>query len=134
MQGVRAHKPSPRARPLVQRPEALAPGMVAACARGGGGSRATSPTLDRAPEVGFGTVRGLSTVLTGAYIQALPGKGDKVGSVTATDLSRDATAAQARVFIPQRYARLVRIGSRFWIVGGVDVDFGQGRPPGRGLA
>lgn len=120
------------------------------------------------PEVGFGTVRGLSTVLTGSYIQALPGKGDKarkdfvglesaspsmgqaglhitlsatqlgsvrqgsplfyrgieVGSVTATDLSRDATAAQARVFVPQRYARLVRIGSRFWIVGGVDVDFG----------
>ena len=119
------------------------------------------------PEVGFGTVRGLSTVLTGSYIQALPGKGKEkkefvglesaspsmgqaglnitltasqlgsvrqgsplfyrgieIGSVTATDLSRDATAAQARVFIPQRYARLVRIGSRFWIIGGVDVDFG----------
>jgi paraquat-inducible protein B len=119
------------------------------------------------PEVGFGTVRGLSTVLTGSYIQALPGKGKEqkdfvgiesasptmgqaghnitlaasqlgsvrqgspvfyrgveVGSVIATDLSRDATAAQVRVFIPQRYARLVRIGSRFWIVGGVDVDFG----------
>lgn len=119
------------------------------------------------PEVGFGTVRGLSTVLTGAYIQVLAGKGKEkkdfvgiesasptmgqaglnitltasqlgsvrqgsplfyrgieVGSVTATDLSRDATAAQVRVFIPQRFARLVRLGSRFWTVGGVDVDFG----------
>jgi paraquat-inducible protein B len=119
------------------------------------------------PEVGFGTVRGLSTVLTGSYIQSLPGKGPgkktfvglesasptmgqpglsvtlastqigsvrvgspifyrgvEVGSVTAIDLSRDATAAQARAFISQRYARLIRIGSRFWTVGGVDVDFG----------
>ena len=24
----------------------------------------------------------------------------------------------------QRYARLIRVGSRFWMVGGVDVDFG----------
>jgi paraquat-inducible protein B len=119
------------------------------------------------PEVGFGTVRGLSTVLTGSYIQALPGRGKarkdfvglesasptmgqaglnitlastqigsvrvgspifyrgvEVGSVTATELSRDTTAAHAKAFIEQRYARLVRIGSRFWIVGGVDVDFG----------
>jgi paraquat-inducible protein B len=119
------------------------------------------------PEVGFGTVRGLSTVLTGSYIQVLAGKGKEkkdfvgletasptmgraglnitlgashlgsvrpgspifyrgieIGSVTATDLSRDATAAQVRAFIPQRYARLVRIGSRFWTIGGVDVDFG----------
>ncbi|HEY7038165.1 MAG TPA: MlaD family protein [Methylomirabilota bacterium] len=119
------------------------------------------------PEVGFGRVQGLSTVLTGSYIQSLPGKGKtkkdfvglesasptmgqpglnvtlasgqigtvrvgspiyyrgvEVGSITATDLSRDATAAHAKAFISQRYARLVRIGSRFWIVGGVDVDFG----------
>jgi paraquat-inducible protein B len=119
------------------------------------------------PEVGFGTVRGLSTVLTGSYIQSLPGKGQtkkdfvglesaaptmgqpglnvtlassqigsvrvgspifyrgiEVGSVTATDLSRDSTAAHARAFIAQRYARLIRIGSRFWLISGVDVDFG----------
>ena len=119
------------------------------------------------PEVGFGTVRGLSTVLTGSYIQSLPGRGKakrdfiglesasptmgqaglsvtlasaqigsvrvgspifyrgvEVGSITATELSRDATAAHAKAFIDQRYARLVRIGSRFWMVGGVDVDFG----------
>ena len=119
------------------------------------------------PEVGFGTVRGLSTVLTGAYIQSVPGRGKarkdftglesasptlgqpgltvtlasrqlgsvrlgspvfyrgiEVGSVTATDLSPDAAAAQIKVFLPQRYARLVRVGSRFWLVGGVDVNLG----------
>lgn len=119
------------------------------------------------PEVGLSSVRGLSTVLTGSYIQSLPGEGKtkkefvglesasqtmgqpglnillaseqigsvrvgspifyrgvEVGAVTATDLSRDATAAHAKAFISQRYARLVRIGSRFWVVGGVDVDFG----------
>jgi len=119
------------------------------------------------PEVGFGTVRGLSTVITGSYIQVLPGtgkaksaftglerasptlgqaglkltlstpqvasirpgspvhyRGIEVGAVTAIDLSGDATAAQAQVFIAQRYERLVRVGSRFWTVAGVDVNFG----------
>jgi paraquat-inducible protein B len=119
------------------------------------------------PEVGFGTVRGLSTVISGSYIQVLPGtgkakseftglerasptlgqpglkvtlaatqlgsirpgspvhyRGIEVGSVTATDLSTDATAALVQVFIAQRYERLVRIGSRFWMVSGVDVNFG----------
>ena len=51
-------------------------------------------------------------------------RGIEVGSVTATDLAPDATAAQIKVFIPQRYARLVRVGSRFWLVGGVDVNLG----------
>jgi paraquat-inducible protein B len=119
------------------------------------------------PEVGFGTVRGLSTVLTGSYIQSIPGRGKdrrqftglesasptlgqpglnlilsmrqlgsvrvgspvvyrgiEVGSVTGASLSRDATSAQLEVFIEQRYARLVRMGSRFWLVSGVDVNFG----------
>ena len=119
------------------------------------------------PEVGFGTVRGLSTVLTGAYIQAIPGhgksrreftglesasptlgqaglnlilssrqlgsvrvgapvfyRGIEVGSVTVADLNPDATSAQLKVFIQQRYARLVRVGSRFWLVSGIDVNFG----------
>src|SRR4030095_12123989 len=51
-------------------------------------------------------------------------RGVEVGSVTAVELSRDATAAHAKALISQRYARLIRIGSRFWLVGGVDVDFG----------
>ena len=119
------------------------------------------------PEVGFGTVRGLQTVISGSYIQVLPGtgkakreftglerasptqgqaglkltlaspqlvsirpgtpvhyRGIEVGSVTGTDLSADATAAHAHVFIAQRYERLVRVGSRFWTVSGVDVNFG----------
>jgi len=119
------------------------------------------------PEVGFGTVRGLQTVISGSYIQVLPGtgkakaeftglerasptlgqaglkvvlstsqlgsirpgspvhyRGIEVGSVTAADLGPDATAAHVQVFIAQRYERLVRVGSRFWLVGGVDVNFG----------
>jgi paraquat-inducible protein B len=129
------------------------------------------------PEVGFGTVRGLSTVLTGSYIQSLPGRGKdrtdftglesasptlgqagltvtlaarqigsvrigsplfyrgiEVGAVTAADLGPDATAAHLEAFIPQRYARLVRLGSRFWLQSGVDVTgrrerSGEGRHP-----
>jgi len=116
------------------------------------------------PEVGFGAVRGLTTVLTGPYIQVSPGRGPpttefrglerapptlgrsglkiilaatqvgsirpgtpvhyrgvEVGSVVAVDLSRDATAAHVETFIEQRYARLVRSGSRFWNVSGLDV-------------
>jgi len=116
------------------------------------------------PEVGFGTVRGLTTVLTGPYIQVAPGRGPpatdfrglerapptlgrsglkivleaaqvgsirpgtpvhyrgvEVGSVVAVDLRRDATAAQLETFIEQRYARLVRSGSRFWNVSGLDI-------------
>jgi paraquat-inducible protein B len=119
------------------------------------------------PEVGFGSVRGLQTVISGSYIQVLPGtgkaksdftglerasptlgqpglkltlstpqlgsirpgspvhyRGIEVGSVTAADLSSDATAAHVQVFIAQRYERLVRVGSRFWTVSGVDVNFG----------
>jgi paraquat-inducible protein B len=116
------------------------------------------------PELGPGTITGLSTVLTGPYIQVLPGSGKpktdftglerpppalerhglkiilaaadlgsvragspvyyrgiQVGTVTDTELSRDATSAHIHVFISQRYARLVRVGSRFWSVSGLDV-------------
>jgi paraquat-inducible protein B len=117
------------------------------------------------PEVALGAVRGLSTVITGPYIQAFPGtgppktafrglerapptlgrsgikitlaatqlgsvrpgtpvyyRGIDVGSIVEIDLSRDATAAHTAAFIDQRYARLVRSGSRFWNVSGVDVS------------
>jgi len=118
------------------------------------------------PEVGFGTISGLSTVITGPYIQVLPGtgkprtefvglegappaerkglriilaanrlesvrpgspvhyRGVEVGSVTSTELSRDATAAHIHLLISQRYARLVRVNSKFWSVSGVDVHVG----------
>ena len=117
------------------------------------------------PELGFGTISGLTTVITGPYIQVLPGtgkaksefvgldrpppalerkglkiivaavnlgsvrpgspvyyRGIEVGTVTSTELSSDATMVHIHVFISQRYARLVRIGSRFWSVGGADVN------------
>jgi paraquat-inducible protein B len=116
------------------------------------------------PEVDIGNISGLSTIITGPYIQVLPGggkpkaefiglerpppvlepglniivaaanlgsirpgapvqyRGIEVGFVTNTELSRDATMVHIDVFIRQRYARLVRIGSRFWAVGGVDVN------------
>jgi paraquat-inducible protein B len=49
-------------------------------------------------------------------------RGIAVGSVTDIDLSRDATVAHVEVVVYRRYARLVRIGSRFWTVGDVDVS------------
>jgi paraquat-inducible protein B len=116
------------------------------------------------PEVGIETVRGLTTVITGPYIEVFPGSGKhktefvgvdrpspglgrgglritlataqlasirpgtplfyrgiEVGSVVSIALSRDATAAHVRALTNQRYARLVRIGSRFWTSSGVDV-------------
>jgi paraquat-inducible protein B len=119
------------------------------------------------PEVGIETVRGLATVITGPYIEVVPGsgapkhdfigrdepapelgirglhivlataqlgsirprtaityRGIQVGIVTTTGLSRDATAAYIQALIDQRYARLVRIGSRFWNTAGVDVKLG----------
>jgi paraquat-inducible protein B len=48
-------------------------------------------------------------------------RGIVVGTVTRTELSRDATAAHVEVVIFRRYTRLVRVGSRFWTVGDVDV-------------
>jgi paraquat-inducible protein B len=117
------------------------------------------------PELGPGSITGLTTVLTGPYIQVLPGTGQtrlqfagldrpppalerrglkiilaaaqlgsirpgapvyyrgiQVGSVTDTELSRDAAAAHIHVFIFQRYSRLVRVASRFWSVSGLDVN------------
>jgi len=119
------------------------------------------------PEVGFGTISGLSTVITGPYIQVLPGtgkpksefvglesapaaperkglkiilaanhlgsvrpgspvyyRGIEVGSATSTELNSDATAAHIHLLIGQRYARLVRGGSKFWSVSGLDVHVG----------
>src|SRR5204863_1072851 len=117
------------------------------------------------PEVGIETVRGLTTVITGPYIEVLPGsgapktefvgvehpspalgrsgltvtlttaqfgsvrartavtyRGIEVGTVIASTLSSDASTAHVQVLIEPRYARLVRVGSRFWTAGGVDVN------------
>ena len=119
------------------------------------------------PRVGPASITGLGTVLTGPYIQVLPGRGKsqtsftgvdhpsptldrrgvtftlvtaqlasvrdgapvyyrgiEVGTVIDTQLSHDATSAQAHIFIDRPYTRLVRVGSRFWSVSGLDVHIG----------
>ena len=48
-------------------------------------------------------------------------RGIEVGMVTGATLSRDATTTQVHALIEPKYARLVRIGSRFWDTSGVDV-------------
>jgi paraquat-inducible protein B len=117
------------------------------------------------PEVGFERVRGLTTVITGPYIEVFPGtgrrktdfvgvdkpspalgrrglrvglvaaqigsirpgtavtyRGVEVGTVIGTGLGRDAVDADVQVLIEPRFARLVRVGSRFWTTGGIDVN------------
>jgi paraquat-inducible protein B len=51
-------------------------------------------------------------------------RGIEVGAVQAYQLSADATSVDIHVFIKQRYAKLVRNGSKFWEVSGTDVKFG----------
>jgi paraquat-inducible protein B len=51
-------------------------------------------------------------------------RGIEVGTVQDIRLSSNAVAAEIHLFIRQRYARLVRSGSRFWNVSGVDVNVG----------
>ena len=63
------------------------------------------------PEVGFGTVRGLSTVLTGAYIQSLPGRGKDRKDFTGLE-SASPTLGQAglTVTLAARQVGSVQIG------------------------
>src|SRR5439155_1654252 len=71
---------------------------------------------------------GLKVILATAHLSSVRSgspvyyRGIQVGAVTDTELSRDATAAHIHVFIGQRYARLVRVGSRFWSASGFDVN------------
>jgi paraquat-inducible protein B len=51
-------------------------------------------------------------------------RGVEVGTVQDVQLSADATMVDVNVFIKQRYAKLVRSGSKFWNVSGADVSFG----------
>jgi paraquat-inducible protein B len=118
------------------------------------------------PQVGWGNVTGLNTVLSGPEIQALPGntdgeakrdfkglesapvgletaglklilraerpmslranspvyyRGVEVGVVQNIDLSPNATSADVHILIFQRFAPLVREGSAFWNVSGVNL-------------
>ncbi len=119
------------------------------------------------PELGFGNISGLGTVISGPHIEVLPGTGAEkkefvgletspvilerrglkvvlvttragslrpnspvyyrgvdVGVIQDTQLSNDAKVVNVNVFIRQRYAGLVRTGSKFWNVSGVDFNAG----------
>lgn len=49
-------------------------------------------------------------------------RGVAIGAVTAVELSSDATAVEIHVTVRSGYARLIRQGSLFWEMGGVEVD------------
>ncbi|HEY3304179.1 MAG TPA: MlaD family protein [Candidatus Binatia bacterium] len=51
-------------------------------------------------------------------------RGVEVGVVQEADLSADGTMVSIRLFIRERYAPLVRTGSKFWNVSGADVRAG----------
>jgi paraquat-inducible protein B len=95
-------------------------------APGTGAAKSEFVGLDRPPRV---LERALRIIVSAVNLGSVrPGspvyyRGIEVGSVIDTVLSSDATAAHIHVFVNQRYARLVRVGSRFWAVGGVDLDF-----------
>ncbi|OAI50421.1 hypothetical protein AYO46_10185 [Betaproteobacteria bacterium SCGC AG-212-J23] len=118
------------------------------------------------PQVGWGNVTGLNTVLSGPEIQALPGpengeakrefkgldappvgletpglkvilraerpmslrantpvyyRGVEVGLVQKIDLAPNSASADVHILVLQRYAPLVREGSAFWNVSGLNV-------------
>lgn len=118
------------------------------------------------PQVGWGSVTGLRTVLSGPEIQALPGsaggeakrefkglesapvgletpglkiilraerpmslransvvyyRGVEVGVVQEIDLAPNAVSADVHILVFQRYAPLVREGTAFWNVSGVNL-------------
>lgn len=51
-------------------------------------------------------------------------RGIRVGSVRSVELAGDATSVEIVAAIEQPYDRLVRENSRFWVSGGIGVDFG----------
>jgi len=51
-------------------------------------------------------------------------RGIEVGTVQATQLSSDSTEVNIEVFLSQRFAPLVRTGSRFWSVSGAELSGG----------
>jgi paraquat-inducible protein B len=73
---------------------------------------------------------GLKIVLAAAHLGSVRNgspiyyRGIEVGTVLDATLSRDGTRAHVNAFIDQPHARLVRVGSRFWSVSGIDVNVG----------
>jgi paraquat-inducible protein B len=74
--------------------------------------------------------KGLKVVLvTGRAGSLRPGspvyyRGVEVGIIQDIRLSTNAATVEIQLFIKQRYARLVRNGSKFWNVSGMDVNVG----------
>jgi paraquat-inducible protein B len=83
--------------------------------------------LERPPVAPTG--KGLRVVLRSRHLGFLrPNspvyyRGIEVGAVQDSQLGADATKVDINVFIQPRYAKLVREGSRFWDVSGVEVHF-----------
>lgn len=119
------------------------------------------------PEVGLGNLTGLGTIVSGPYIEVMPGQGKPatefvgaeqspklldpeglhvvlmsprggslhagvpiyyrgipVGNVSEMRLGTNAALVEVHGVIRKRYADLVRIGSKFWNVTGMDVRVG----------
>ncbi len=103
-------------------------GAYLAVRPGGGKPRTDFVGLDHAP-AGM-QHKGLEIMLRAARLDSLRVgspvyyRGIEVGALGAGRLSADASAVDLPVSIEQRYARLVRKGSRFWNASGVNVHFG----------
>lgn len=82
--------------------------------------------LEKAPAAA--QENGLTIILSTGQLGSLrPGspvfyRGIEVGNIRDCQLSPNAAKVQIKVFINQRYARLVRNSSKFWSVSGVDVN------------
>ena len=74
--------------------------------------------------------QGLKIILLSSRLGALKAgspvyyRGIEVGAVQNTELTTNATAVAIHLTIRQRYANLVRIGSKFWNASGLDVKLG----------
>ncbi len=95
---------------------------------GTGGSKSEFVGLENSP-VAMDR-NGLKIILRSSRLGFLkPGspvyyRGVEVGTVQENQLGSDATTVDIHVFIKQRYAKLVRSGSKFWNVSGLDVNWG----------
>jgi paraquat-inducible protein B len=74
--------------------------------------------------------KGLKIVLFSSHLGSLKAgapvyyRGIEVGAVQDSRLGADASTVNIHVFILRRYANLVRMGSKFWDVSGVDMSAG----------
>lgn len=97
---------------------------------GKGAPKRTFKTLSVPPSSILPSKKGLEIVLVAERLGSLKANDPvyfrqiKVGRVTGSQLSRDATSAIISVDIQNRYAPLVRTDSRFWNVSGIKIDVG----------